>query len=108
MAAGYDEDREGEDMQDQIGLQPISSPVARKQRATNGHRGASVESGGSRMDSPSRQLNGHFDGDALPELPPGPETQEMLDLIRNEAKKHGRVNQVHNLEALLGRFGGDL
>ncbi|KAK5947658.1 hypothetical protein PMZ80_001812 [Knufia obscura] len=108
MAVGEVEDDEDEDMQDQTAPQPISSPVARKQGLMNGHRGASVESGGSRMDSPSRQLNGHFNADALPELPPGPETQEMLDLIRNEAKKHGRVNQVYNLEALLGRFNGEL
>lgn len=107
-AAHEDEDDDDEDMQDQNITQTISSQTVRKQRVTNGHRGASVESGGSRMDSPSRQLNGHFDANALPELPPAPETQEMLDLIRNEAKKHGRVNQVYHLEALLGRFNGEL
>jgi len=104
MAVGQDEDEEDEETQEQAVTQPISSPAARKHRMINGHRGTSIESGGSRMDSPSRQLNGSFDANALPELPPGPETQELLDLIRNEAKKHGRVNQVYNLEALLGRF----
>lgn len=104
MAVGQDEDDEDEEVQEQAVTQPISSPAARKHRMIAGHRDASIESGGSRMDSPSRQLNGSFDANALPELPPGPEAQEMLDLIRNEAKKHGRVNQVYNLEALLGRF----
>jgi len=108
MATGQAEDDDDDDMQDQTVRHPVLLPAARKQRVTNGHRGTSVESGGSRMDSPSRQLNGHFNANALPELPPGPETQEMLDLVRNEAKKHGRVNQVHHLQALLGRVSGEL
>lgn len=69
-----------------------------------GERGPSVDS---QADSPSRQLNGHFDANALPELPPGPEAQEMLDLVRVEAKKHGRINQVSHLQALLGSITGD-
>lgn len=73
-------------------------------RTKRAERGTSIES---QADSPSRQLNGHFDANALPELPPGPEAQEMLDLVRVEAKKHGRVNQVSHLQALLGSITGD-
>ncbi|KAJ9663694.1 hypothetical protein H2198_000706 [Neophaeococcomyces mojaviensis] len=101
-------DEDDEMMQDEPHAPANSSPAARRQQALNGGRGDSVVSSGSRMDSPSRQLNGHFDANTLPELPPAPEAQEMLDLVRVEAKKHGRINQVYNLEALLGRFNGDL
>lgn len=82
-------------------------PAGRQQRMMNGHRGTSPDSGGSRTDSPSRQLNGHADVNALPELPPGPEAQEMIDLVRAEAKKHGRVNQVSHLQALLGGLNSE-
>lgn len=78
----------------------------RRQQLSNGQRRVSVETLDSQRDSPSRQLNGHFDPHALPELPPGPEAQEMLDLVRVEAKKHGRINQVSHLQALLGNFNG--
>lgn len=74
-------------------------------KAKRVHSEASVES---QPDSPSRQLNGHIDAHALPELPPGPEAQEMMDLVRAEAKKHGRINQVSHLQALLGNFSGEL
>lgn len=107
MAKG-DNDEDDEDMKDIVATQATSLPAIRRPRAANGHRGASVESGASRMDSPSRQLNGHFDPEALPDLPPAPEAQEMIDLVRNEAKKHGRVNQVFHLEALLGQFSGEM
>lgn len=84
-----------------------SNAVERKHQTSKpkrGERGISVES---QADSPSRQLNGDFDAHALPELPPGPEAQEMLDLVRVEAKKHGRVNQVSHLQALLGSITGE-
>lgn len=82
-------------------------PVQRRNQTAKGkrvHSDASIES---QPDSPSRQLNGHVDAHALPELPPGPEAQEMMDLVRVEAKKHGRINQVSHLQALLGGFTGD-
>lgn len=105
-----DDDDEEEDadeiVQDEIHTAKDSS-MDRRQQLLNGRRAGSVDSGGSRMDSPSRQLNGHFDVNELPELPPAPEAQEMLDLVRVEAKKHGRVNQIHHLEALLGRYNGE-
>ena len=50
--------------------------------------------------TPSRQLNGEID--ALPILAPPPETQEMLDLVKKEAKAVGRQKQVSHLEAFLG------
>lgn len=84
-----------------------SALAHRKNQAAKGkrvHSDASIES---QPDSPSRQLNGHADAHALPELPPGPEAQEMLDLVRVEAKKHGRINQVSHLQALLGNFTGE-
>lgn len=99
IANGQQEDDEDEDMMDEVPARPI--PSTKKHQLTNGARGPSVDSG---MDSPSRQLNGHLDADALPELPPAPEAQEMIDLVRVEARKHGRINQVSHLEALLGRF----
>ncbi|KAK5083970.1 hypothetical protein LTR05_006477 [Lithohypha guttulata] len=99
-------DNEDEVMEDDVTPRPDHRPTVHKQCLADGRRDFSEESGVSRMDSPSRQLNGHFSGDALPDLPPVPEAQEMLDLVRNEAKKHGRVNQVHHLEALLGHFNG--
>ena len=58
-------------------------------------------------DSPSRQLNGHshtIDEDALPELPPAPEAQEMLELVAKEAKMVGRQHQTSHLEAFLGQW----
>lgn len=87
-----EDDEDDEEMQDNP---PITSPVARKVRS---------ESAMSRMDSPSRQLNGHYDPHGLPELPPAPEAQEMMDLVQVEAKKVGRVNQVHHLQAFLGHY----
>lgn len=99
---GHQNDDDDEEMAEEVSAQPAM--VAKKQQLTNGRRGHSVDSG---MDSPSRQLNGHLDADALPDLPPAPEAQEMIDLVRVEAKKHGRVNQVSHLEALLGRFNAD-
>ncbi|KAK5078635.1 hypothetical protein LTR64_002950 [Lithohypha guttulata] len=99
-------DNEDEVMEDDVTPRPDHIPIVHKRSLADGRRDFSEESGVSRMDSPSRQLNGHFSGDALPDLPPAPEAQEMLDLVRNEAKKHGRVNQVHHLEALLGHFNG--
>ncbi len=95
-----DEDTEMDDM-------PISSPVARRQGPANlpaRVREATIDSVASREDSPSRQLNGHFDPYALPELPPGPEAQEMLDLIAQEAKRVGRQNQTSHLKEFLGQW----
>ncbi|EXJ94191.1 hypothetical protein A1O1_02584 [Capronia coronata CBS 617.96] len=96
-----DEDEEMSDL-------PVTTPVARRQGAPllNGVVEADAESVGSREDSPSRQLNGHLDPDpdALPELPPGPEAQEMLDLVTQEAKRVGRQHQTSHLQAFLGQW----
>jgi hypothetical protein len=89
--------REVEDSDDDVEEVPISSPGAR----TPIHRRARAPSVSDDDDAtPSRQLNG--DIDALPILPPPPETQEMLDLVKQEAKAVGRQKQVSHLEAFLG------
>ncbi|KIW98035.1 uncharacterized protein Z519_01619 [Cladophialophora bantiana CBS 173.52] len=96
-------DDEDEDMSDI----PVSSLVARRQAGPlppSRMREATVDSGHSREDSPSRQLNGHPDPDALPELPPGPEAQEMLDLVAQEAKRVGRQHQTGHLKEFLGQW----
>ncbi|EXJ84480.1 hypothetical protein A1O3_05148 [Capronia epimyces CBS 606.96] len=96
-----DEDEEMSDL-------PITSLVARQQGPPRPGRliEAEAESVESREDSPSRQLNGHLDPDpdALPELPPGPEAQEMLDLVAQEAKRVGRQHQTSHLQAFLGQW----
>ncbi|KAJ9602921.1 hypothetical protein H2200_012701 [Cladophialophora chaetospira] len=99
-AVDEDEDEEMDDV-------PVSSPVARRQGPAQlpaRVREATAESAASREDSPSRQLNGHFDPYALPELPPGPEAQEMLDLVSQEAKRVGRQNQTGHLKEFLGQW----
>ncbi|KEF53109.1 uncharacterized protein A1O9_11017 [Exophiala aquamarina CBS 119918] len=95
----FDDD---EDMSDV----PISSPVAKRQGPPLPSRLREVDndSVGSRECSPSRQLNGHLGPDALPDLPPGPEAQEMLDLVSQEAKRVGRQHQTSNLQAFLGQW----
>ncbi|KAL2438606.1 hypothetical protein ABEF95_012077 [Exophiala dermatitidis] len=103
-ADSLDEDEEMSDL-------PVTSPMARRQGPQSPSRLAEVdaESVGSREDSPSRQLNGYLnteaDPDALPELPPAPETQEMLDLVTQEAKRVGRQHQTSHLQAFLGQWG---
>ncbi|KAK6381362.1 hypothetical protein LTS17_004419 [Exophiala oligosperma] len=95
-----DEDEEMSDV-------PIStSPMARRQAPLlpSRLRETTADSAGSREDSPSRQLNGHYDPDALPELPPGPEAQEMLDLVSQEAKRVGRQYQIGHLQSFLGQW----
>lgn len=70
-------------------------------------RSSTVDTAFSIEDSPSRQLNGHshsIDEDALPELPPPPEAQEMLELVAKEAKMVGRQHQTSHLEAFLGQW----
>jgi len=74
-------------------------PLARRVRE------ASADSVASREDSPSRQLNGHLNPHALPELPPPPEAQEMLDLVAQEAKRVGRQHQTNHLKEFLGQWG---
>jgi hypothetical protein len=88
---------------------PISSPTARRQPAQpqpqpSQQQVSTIDSIGSGEDSPSRQLNGHYDPDALPELPPGPEAQEMLELVSQEAKRVGRQYQTSHLSAFLGQW----
>ncbi|KIY03757.1 uncharacterized protein Z520_00448 [Fonsecaea multimorphosa CBS 102226] len=102
-ARGVVEEDEDEVMSDV----PISSPVARRQAGPpppSRMREATADSAPSREDSPSRQLNGHLDPDALPELPPGPEAQEMIDLVAQEAKRVGRQHQTSHLQAFLGQW----
>jgi hypothetical protein len=96
-----------EDEDEEMNDAPISSPVARRQGPVQlpAHaREGTIESEASREDSPSRQLNGHYDPYALPELPPGPEAQEMLDLIAQEARRVGRQNQTGHLKEFLGQW----
>lgn len=99
-----DEDEEMTDV-------PTLSPVANRknlQHLNHRSRGQSADSATSREDSPSRQLNGRYDPHALPELPPGPEAQEMIDLINMEAKKTGRQHQTTNLRDFLEHFSWDI
>lgn len=101
-----DSQDEDEDMPDV----PITSPVANRKALPPAHRRTrdpSVDTATSREDSPSRQLNGGYDPHALPELPPGPEAQEMLDLINQEAKRTGRQHQTTNLKDFLEHFSWD-
>ena len=90
---------------------PITSPAARRllppAQLARRVRELTVDSAASREDSPSRQLNGHYDPHGLPELPPGPETQEMLDLINQEAKRVGRQHQTSHLAAFLEHIIAD-
>jgi hypothetical protein len=89
--------REIEDSEEDGEELPVSTPGAR----TPVHRRIRAPSVSDDDDAtPSRQLNG--DIDALPILPPPPETQEMLDLVKKEAKAVGRQKQVSHLEAFLG------
>jgi hypothetical protein len=88
---------------------PVISPVVTKKsnlsrRPVNGD----AESATSREDSPSRQLNGFHDPDALPDLPPGPEAQEMLDLVSQEAKRVGRHHQTSHLKDFLEHFSWEI
>jgi hypothetical protein len=98
-----DSQDEEEDMIDSPN--PISSPMAKRSippaLLARRVRELTVDSAVSREDSPSRQLNGHYDPHALPELPPGPEAQEMLDLVAQEAKRVGRQHQTSHLAAFL-------
>ena len=88
--------REIEDSDEDNEALPITSTGAR----TPVHRRARAASVSEDDATPSRQLNG--DIDALPILPPSPETQEKFDLIKKEAKAVGRQKQVSHLEAFLG------
>lgn len=84
--------------------QPVSSPVARRNppaQLARRVRELTVDSAQSRDDSPSRQLNGYHDPNALPDLPPGPEAQELLDLVALESKRVGRQHQMGHLQAFL-------
>lgn len=85
---------------------PISSPVAKRHGPPLPSRLREVDndSTGSREDSPSRQLNGSLGPDALPDLPPGPEAREMLDLVSQESKRVGRQHQTSHLQAFLGQW----
>ena len=99
-AAGDTED-EDEEMMDAV---PISSPVARRHpppQIARRIRELTAESAASREDSPSRQLNGWHDPSALPELPPGPEAQDLIDLVASEGKRVGRQHQTGHLKAFL-------
>ncbi|RMD39861.1 hypothetical protein DV735_g5259, partial [Chaetothyriales sp. CBS 134920] len=98
------EDPQDEDEQ-MIDL-PVSSPAARANtgrqvQLANRARETTVDSAYSREDSPSRQLNGYHDPTRLPSLPPGPEAQEMLELVNTEAKRVGRQHQTSHLQMFL-------
>lgn len=87
---------------------PISSPMATKKSAARRLVNGDASSVTSRDDSPSRQLNGFHDPYALPELPPGPEAQEMLDLVSQEAKRVGRHHQTSHLKDFLEHFSWEM
>jgi hypothetical protein len=93
-----------------VGELPTLAPTNRHNRLPQRNRNvrsATVDTTFSMEDSPSRQLNGHshsIDEDALPELPPPPEAQEMLELVAKEAKMVGRQHQTSHLEAFLGQW----
>lgn len=99
-----------EEMTDEQAPQ-VSSPTAKRQplprQVPRSTREQTVDTIGSRDDSPSRQLNGHYDPDALPYLPPPPEAQEMIDLVQQEARRVGRQNQTSHLQAFLGGLDMD-
>ena len=94
----------------EVGEPPTLAPINKHNRLPQRNRNtrsATVDTAFSMEDSPSRQLNGHshsIDEDALPELPPPPEAQEMLDLVAKEAKMVGRQHQTSHLEAFLGQW----
>lgn len=103
---------DSQDEDEEMINQPISSPVARRNppppaQLARRVRELTVDSAASREDSPSRQLNGHYDPHALPELPPGPEAQEMLDLVEKESKRVGRHHQMSHLQAFLEQMVAD-
>jgi hypothetical protein len=94
----------------EAGDAPALAPMNKHHRLPQRNRkarSATVDTAFSMEDSPSRQLNGHsltIDEDALPELPPAPEAQEMLELVVKEAKMVGRQHQTSHLEAFLGQW----
>jgi hypothetical protein len=101
-----EESENEEDAGDLPTLAPMNKHHRLPQRNRN-TRSATVDTAFSMEDSPSRQLNGHshvIDEDALPELPPAPEAQEMLELVAKEAKMVGRQHQTSHLEAFLGQW----
>ena len=101
---------DAQDEDEEMMSQPISSPVAKRNPPPSQLtrvRELTVDSAASREDSPSRQLNGHYDPHALPELPPGPEAQEMLDLVAQESKRVGRQHQMNHLAAFLEQMISD-
>jgi hypothetical protein len=103
---GLPDHDEDEEMLDQPALSPVAS---RKnlQHLARTTREATADSATSRGDSPSRQLNGNYDPNALPELPPPPEAQEMMDLVAQEAKRVGRQHQTSHLKDFLEHFSWD-
>jgi hypothetical protein len=105
-----DSQDEDEEMIDSPKPYANSSPMAKRtlpSQLSRRVRELTVESAASREDSPSRQLNGHYDPHGLPELPPGPEAQEMLDLVAQEAKRVGRQHQMGHLAAFLEQMISD-
>lgn len=94
----------------EAGEPPTLAPMNKHHRLPQRNRNvrsATVDTAFSMEDSPSRQLNGHshtIDEDTLPELPPAPEAQEMLELVAKEAKMVGRQHQTSHLEAFLGQW----
>lgn len=98
----HDED---EEMQD---VSMTTSPAATRKHLARRLRDDDADSATSRDDSPSRQLNGVYDPHALPDLPPGPEAQEMLDLVSQEAKRVGRQHQTLHLKDFLEHFSWEL
>lgn len=98
-AESLDEDEEMSDVS-------VATPISRRQARflPSRLRETTADLAESREDSPSRQLNGYFGADSLPELSPGSEAQEMLDLVAQEAKRVGRQYQTTHLQAFLGQW----
>lgn len=85
----------------------LASAVAKRNHARR-LQDTDADSATSREDSPSRQLNGFHDPNALPELPPGPEAQEMLELVSQEAKRVGRHHQTSHLKDFLEQLNFEI
>lgn len=94
------------DEDDEMSDVPISSTFARRQglQPRSKLRESENDSVSSREDSPSRQLNGLLGMNGLPSLSAGPEAQEMIDLVSQEAKRVGRQHQTSHLQAFLGQW----
>ena len=87
---------------------PSMAPDLHRKNLARRLQNGDADSATSRDDSPSRQLNGFHDPNALPELPPPAEAQEMIDLVSQEAKRVGRHHQTSHLKDFLEHFSWEM